>query len=134
MKKRKWEIETLSEEALHANNVVRQKQEELEILLDQICETEIKIRVTINVDTAFKRKDYQDLCRFLKFLRHKLDIKQQELNQANKVYEDIQTKLIESMKVIKGLEKHKADKQQEHDSDLLHAELKEADSQWLSRR
>lgn len=132
LKKHGWDAEVLKRDAATAARVLEQRKSERDALLEIIEQVESEIRA-LNDLQPFPVARYQAMGRYLQEQHEALAAKQKEVDGAQRIYDQILAQVQRLQRSIKGLEKHRDERQKSYETQCERKEVKEADNDWLAR-
>jgi len=134
IKKNNWDINTLKIEAAQARGVVEKYIAESKGLRMKIAKLEQEIRDSQTRNSLIMCDKYEVTKTFLDHQHQLLAAKQKELEQAERVHEQIVAQLRSLKQSTKGLENHRRGKKKTYRMQQERAAIIEADEAWLMRR
>lgn len=133
LKKRKLDWAAVKVEETQAKSIVERRENEATSIQGAIGEIEHRLRQSAERGVSIDRDQHQNTSHYLKYTRRDLAEKRKQVDQANKIHEQIRRNLDTIRQGIKALEKHKANKQAKHAQDALRREHNQLDELWLLR-
>ncbi|MBI3900275.1 MAG: hypothetical protein HY308_18580 [Gammaproteobacteria bacterium] len=131
LKKRQMDWSIVKVEEANAKSVVAKKENELKGIEGVIDETETLLRQSGEQGATIDRERQQSILNYLAFRHQDLNEKRKQLEQANKVHQQISRNLGTIRQGIKALEKHQSKKLGEYTDENIRREHKQLDELWL---
>ncbi len=132
LKKHGWDAEILKRDVAAAARVLEQRESERDALLKVIERVESEIRA-LNDLQPFPIGRYQAMGRYLQEQHQMLVTKQNEVDGARRIHDQVIAQVQRVQRSIKGLEKHRDERQKAYATQCERKEVKEADNDWLAR-
>lgn len=133
LKKRKLDWAAVKIEESQAKAIVERREKEAASIQGAIGDVEQRYRESMAHGVPIDRDRHQNMSQYLKHRRRDLVEKRKQVEQASKVHEQINSNLNTIRQGIKALEKHKANKRDEHARGALRHERDQLDELWLLR-
>jgi flagellar biosynthesis chaperone FliJ len=132
LKHRRWEQDSSALKERTARDVLSTRTQDARIAAAAVSGVESALRDSLKAGTLIDPRRHESLALYLTHARQALWAKARQVSNAEEAHEQTQRGLLQSVRAVRALERHKDDKQREFKRERGQIEQRKLDDLWLA--
>jgi len=132
LKQRRWEKDASATREREARSVLKAHTQEAQSAARAVSGVECALREALKAGASIDARRHESLSLYLAHAREVLQAKARQASKAEEAHEQIRHGLLRSIQTVRGLERHRENKQREHKREQQQLEQQKQDELWLT--
>jgi flagellar biosynthesis chaperone FliJ len=132
LKQRRWEKDSSAAQEREARRVLNVHTEEARSAARVVSGVENALREALKAGVSIDPRRHESLSLYLGHAREVLQAKARQASKAGEMHEQTRHGLLRSIQAVRGLERHRENKQREHKRERQQFEQQKQDELWLT--